>query len=109
VAPDKGLGYVRVNLVYVEASYRAQRTGQESDIKVPAILNATIEVTTNKKKGKWDGLHEYTAEVSPPAKLTSNQISGARLNLQRDLLAKVVKQVSSNTKPARRAIDVAAE
>ena len=74
-------------------------------MKVPALLSARIEVITNQKQGRWDGIHPYIARVSPPAKLKDNEISGARVNLQRALLAKVVEQVSSSSAaPARPAV-----
>lgn len=99
VKPEEGLGNVRVGLVYAEATYSAERTGRESDIKVPAILEAEVVVTTNKKRGRWDGPHRYTARVSPPRTLKENEIAGARGDLQRALLAQVVERVKSA--PAR--------
>lgn len=38
--------------VHAEATYTAEPTGRESDVKVPAVLEATIDVTTNKKRGR---------------------------------------------------------
>jgi hypothetical protein len=95
VKPEEGLGYVRVGLVYLEATYAAARTGRESDIKVPAILDATVEVTTNKSRGKWDGVHRYTARINPPRSLKENEIAGVRGTLQRGLLAQVVERVKT--------------
>jgi hypothetical protein len=103
IAPDAWRGYVGVTLVYAEAAYKETGVlGREAELKVPALLSARIEVITNQKQGRWDGIHPYIARVSPPAKLKDNEISGARVNLQRALLAKVVEQVSSSSAaPAR--------
>jgi hypothetical protein len=103
VKPQEGLGYVRIGLVYVEATYAAERTGRESNIKVPAILEATIDVTTNKGAGRWDGSHHYLLRVSPPSTLKENEIAAARQNLQRALLAQVVERVK--TAPAKERAD----
>ena len=99
VPPEQGLGYVHVTLTYLEARYRARLTGRESDIQVPTVLDATIEVTTNQKKGQWDGVHEYTAQVDPPRQLKEEQIATTRGTMQRALLKQVVEQI---TQPTRR-------
>jgi hypothetical protein len=94
--PEAWRGHVGVTLVYAEASYKETGVlGREAELRVPATLIANIEVITNKKKSRWDGVHEYAARVSPPKKLTDKEIAGARATLQRDLLAKVVGQISA--------------
>jgi hypothetical protein len=95
VAPEEGLGYVRVALVFAEAPYRVQRTGREVSVKVPAVLSTEVEVTTNKKPGRRDGLHRFIARVDPPSQLKENEISGTRGEFQRKLINKVVEQVSA--------------